>query len=360
MESKVRNSNIELFRILSMICIIAHHYVVNSGLTKMMNESPLSVNSIFLTFFGGGGKIGINCFVLITGYYMCTSDISLKKFLKLFLEVEFYKIIIYSIFVVTGYIDFTVTGCIKYIFPITGIRTGFTFSYLAFYLLIPFVNKLIHNITKKEHISLLGILLFVYSVMPSLKMVTFSLDYVIWFIIIYLVASYIRLYPAPIYENKGFWTLAMGGTVMLSYLSELVGLWIGVTKDNPSLRYFFVADSNKVLALIVAVSAFMFFKNLNLKYCKYINVAAASCFGILMIHANSDAMRQWLWGDLLRNTEQFDSKYLVLHAIGAVIGIFGICMLIDIIRVKLLEKPFFRLYDRYIVKEQVNAKEENR
>ena len=29
---KVRNSNLELFRILTMISIVAHHYVVNSGL----------------------------------------------------------------------------------------------------------------------------------------------------------------------------------------------------------------------------------------------------------------------------------------------------------------------------------------
>lgn len=27
-----RNSSIELFRIISMICIVAHHYIVNSGI----------------------------------------------------------------------------------------------------------------------------------------------------------------------------------------------------------------------------------------------------------------------------------------------------------------------------------------
>lgn len=335
------------------ICIIAHHYVVNSGLTKLMNEAPLTPNSVFLTFFGGGGKIGINCFVLITGYYMCTSSITLKKFLKLFLEVEFYKIFIYIIFLFTGYIEFSVIGCLKYIIPITGIRTSFTFSFLTFYLLIPFVNKLIHALNKKEHGILLGILLFIYSVMPSLKIVTFSLDYVIWFFIIYLIASYIRLYPMPIYENKVVWTLAMIGAVVLAYVSELVGLWIGVSQGNLSLRYFFVSDSNKLLAIATAVCAFMFFKNLNLKYCKCINEVAATCFGVLMIHANSDTMRWWLWKDLLKNVEMFNSRYLVLHAFGSVIGIFLVCMLIDIIRIKVLETPIFRLYDKYVFRKGV-------
>ena len=32
--SKTRNSNLELFRIITMLFIVAHHYVVNSGLTS--------------------------------------------------------------------------------------------------------------------------------------------------------------------------------------------------------------------------------------------------------------------------------------------------------------------------------------
>ena len=85
---KERSSNIELFRIITMILIVAHHYVVNSGVVQavLTGNDIMSFNSQFLLLFGWGGKTGINCFVLITGYFMCTSNISLKKFLKLFLE----------------------------------------------------------------------------------------------------------------------------------------------------------------------------------------------------------------------------------------------------------------------------------
>ena len=65
---KIRESGIELFRIISMLLIVAHHYVVNSGVLKIANADPLSFNSIFLCLFGAWGKTGINCFVLITGY----------------------------------------------------------------------------------------------------------------------------------------------------------------------------------------------------------------------------------------------------------------------------------------------------
>ena len=86
-----RSTNLELFRIISMLLIVAHHYVVNSGMMESMWEHPGSFRSLFFFLFGAWGKIGINCFVMITGYFMCKSQITLKKFLKLILQIEFYK-----------------------------------------------------------------------------------------------------------------------------------------------------------------------------------------------------------------------------------------------------------------------------
>lgn len=82
-----RDSNLELYRIIVMLAIVAHHYVVNSGLMAEINTSgPMAFNSLFLLLYGCWGKVGINCFALITGYFMCQSNITVKKFLKLVLE----------------------------------------------------------------------------------------------------------------------------------------------------------------------------------------------------------------------------------------------------------------------------------
>ena len=108
MTGQDRDSNIELFRVIAMLCIVAHHYVVNSGLLELISKTAsLTPNSFFLLFFGWGGKTGINCFLVITGWFMCTSRITLKKFLKLFLEVEFYKFITYFIFYFSGYANYS-------------------------------------------------------------------------------------------------------------------------------------------------------------------------------------------------------------------------------------------------------------
>ena len=55
-----RNTNLELFRIISMLFIVAHHYVVNSGMMDNMWENPWATNSLFFFIIGAWGKIGIN------------------------------------------------------------------------------------------------------------------------------------------------------------------------------------------------------------------------------------------------------------------------------------------------------------
>lgn len=71
-QKKQRNSNLELCCIIVMLLIVAHHYVVNSVMAEEMAKEPLSSRSLFY-IFGMWGKTGINCFVMITGYFMCKS-----------------------------------------------------------------------------------------------------------------------------------------------------------------------------------------------------------------------------------------------------------------------------------------------
>ena len=112
-----------------------------------------------------------------------------------------------------------------------------------------------------------------------------------------------------------------------------------------------MSDSNKPLAVITAVCAFLFFKNLNIGYSKVINTIAASAFGVLLIHANSDAMRQWLWKDALDNVGNY-AENIYLHAIASVLAVYATCTAIDFVRIQLLEKPVFKVIDKKLNKKK--------
>ena len=107
---------------------------------------------------------------------------------------------------------------------------------------------------------------------------------------------------------------------------------------------FLITNANKLPMFLMAVFIFLTFKNLKIGYSKIINLTAASCFGVLLIHAKSATMRQWLWEDFLQNTEWFQSPYLWLHMLLSCVGIYIICTLIDICRIKFLEKPLFERF----------------
>lgn len=137
-----RDSNIELFRIITMIAIVAHHLVVNSGLLEVMYNDSLNSKSIFLFIFGAWGKIGINCFVFITGYFMCKSNITVRKFAKLLFEVLFYNISIGFIFLATGYESLSVTSIIKLFIPV---------NYVSWFIVLYFISSYVRLYSKVHH-----------------------------------------------------------------------------------------------------------------------------------------------------------------------------------------------------------------
>ena len=113
------------------------------------------------------------------------------------------------------------------------------------------------------------------------------------------------------------------------------------------LSYFFISDSNKVLALVTGVSLFLFFRSLKLGYSKTINTVAASTFGVLLIHANSDTMRRWLWRDVCNNVGAYDNGKIVIHAIVCVVNIYTVCTLIDMGQIWLLKQISFKRDSRF-------------
>ena len=302
-----------------------------------------SAKSSFLAIFGAWGKVGINCFILITGYYMCKSNISLKKFLKFLLEVEFYKIIIYLIFCICGYISFNMYDFKMAILPITSIGNNFVGCFLIFYLLIPFINSLINNMSRKKHLTLIVILFFSYSILGNFEDIKITMNYLSLFLMIYLIVSYIRLYSIKFLENKKVCLLTNFSLIIICIGSIFVRMNIYKNQGVKQL-YYHVNDSNKILAVLLSIAIFYLFKNIKMKNSKVINTIASSIFGVLLIHANSDVMRKFLWNDLLDVTKVYGNSLIcvILHAIISVLVIFVVCISIDQIRICCIEKPFFK------------------
>lgn len=322
-----------------MLVIVAHHYVVNSDLITLLQDSTWSVKNAILFIAGGGGKIGIDCFVMITGYYMCKSVTTLQKFLKLYLEVVFYNVVLNIIFAVSGYHEFSIMLLAKSVWLFGGLFDNFTGSFIFLYLTIPFLNILIRNINKMQHLTLMLLLLFGYSIEAFVRF-RVDFNYFTWFCVLYVVASYLRYYPLNIKNEKLFW-----GITSLTVIGASVSSVALLSYIKPGAAYALVTDVNQPLALLVAVTTFMYFKNLNIPYNKWINTIASTTFGIYIIHTNSAAMRQWLWNDII----DCAGHYSIMYMICCIIAVFVICSIIDIVRQKIIETYLFQYMDNKLL-----------
>ena len=344
---KVRDSNIELFRIFLMLMIIAHHYVLHSGVTDLYSMKSPTSNQIFLELWGWGGKVGINCFLLITGYFMCKQDFTWRKFLKLYLEIKFFTLLLPVIFCAIGKQEVTFKYCFHHLFWVaTCMGRTFTPSFLALFVLIPFINRLINALDQKSHLRLILISLCIYSITDSVFF-NFFYEFIAWYIIVYLIGSYLRLYSFYGFcgnLKKSSWLAVI--VLLLTFASILFFTYF--KKDPVFSRiyiYHLVSDSNKLLAIMSAVALFCLFRSINIGQIKLINRIATATFGIYLIH-DQDNVRHWLWNEVFNVKEYFHTDVLWLHAIATVLAIYVVCMIIDLLRQRFIEKPLFVWLDK--------------
>ena len=357
-----RKSNFELLRIISMVLIICHHYVEH-GAFGNLTLFPLNFNKFFLQVLHYGGKLGVNLFVLISGYFLISSSFKMKKGLKLWLQVSFYSIVIMLIFLIV-YNNLSVKIIIKSILPIVYNEYWFATTYFVLYILSGYINKFIKSLCKIDLERLILLLIVICSIIPTIFSVRMINSSLIWFILLYLIGAYIRLYSFSNLSCKK--SLIYGISIYAFCLLFCLGMDI-IGNYNTTIgsysNYFMGMD--KLPMLLVAVFIFNGFRLMNIKNSNFINSISASTFAVYLIHDNN-LVRPWLWQTLLKNNLFINSKLLFLHAITSVILVFVICTIIDFLYRKFIEKRLFdiilnilkKLKDtviyKKIIKEKIN------
>lgn len=342
--SNKRNSNIEILRILSMLFIIAHHYAVHGF---DLSAGSFTVNEVTLQILSLGGKIGVNVFVFITGYFMINSRFDAKKLLKLILATTFYSLMIVSIAGILGLPGFSIYELFKSFLPVIFSAYWFATTYLFLYLLSPFLNKFIRSMDKFSLLKLILILTTIWCVLPSVTGLAPEFSNLGWFITLYLIAGFLRLYPMAIFSKSKL-------NVILSLCSFGLIILNVIIFDLISVRIFsHISDighfgaMNNLLILFCSITLFFGFLNARATYNSYINRIAQSTFGVYLIHDNN-LLRPLLWEDIFRTRTFLHSDILILHAVFAIISVFLVCTLIDQIRIVCFEKPLFTIINRKI------------
>lgn len=161
--NKIRNSNIELLRIIAIVMIVIHHMAQNNLIYINGTIANKSLGVILL----GIGQIGVSIFILITGYFQITKDFRSEKILKLWLQVLFYSVIIWILCIKLNIINVSKENLIGAIFPISYNQYWFISSYLILYIFSPFINKFAKSFGQREYKNFLLVFATIFSIMYS-------------------------------------------------------------------------------------------------------------------------------------------------------------------------------------------------
>lgn len=344
MPAAARRSNLELLRIVAMFLIVLHHYCVNSGFVEIIDLHYVTYNTILLQFMAVGGKVGVNLFLLISGYFMIDRRMKWEKVVKLFSQILFYNVLVVLFLSGLGY-TYGIRQAIKDITPLLfSIKGSFVANYLLVYILSPVINKGLKTLSKKEFLYLLGILLFYFSILSTfLNRDTW--DYFGWAFTMYCCGAFIKTFGYGARLGKKQLLLGGGICIFCMWAIEIFVDFIGAGHGITAWEYGFV-NANKLPVFLLAVFMFLLFNKMHVAASPIINRTAACTLGVLLIHANSPMMRQWLWTDLLHNTDYFHSPYLFIHMSVSVAAIYIVCTLIETARLRYIETPLFQLLNK--------------
>ncbi|MCM1263720.1 MAG: acyltransferase [Butyrivibrio sp.] len=363
-----RMSNIELLRIVAMIMIIAYHIPIH--LNFVCPAHTITVSQLWNQFILMGGKTGVNIFVLISGYFLIDSKgIKISKIIKLWLQIFTYSVLIYIIFTISGLESFSVKSFIKCMLPITYEGWWFAGTYFVLYLISPFINIFLKTLDKKNYQRFLAVVLILWCLIPTVTGKEFEGNNLLWFICLYSVAAYIRLWHDESgISLKSKKSLELIGSAKLSKLTKwyfgialllivltflmVVGLdFFGVQIADLS-AHAHLYEMNRLPVFLIALFMFLGFKGLNIHYNKVINLIASATFGVYLIH-DSKSVSWFLWIVLFSNIDGWE-KMILPYSIVAVCLVFIICTCIELIRIFLLERHYMKIMDNMKI---INKKE---
>ena len=314
---KVRESNFELMRIISMVFIVLWHIICHGNIIG--NCKTPEVKSIFLAlkyiFI-----VHVNSFVILMGYFQCNKRFKLSKIMSLIFQIVFYSITVFLFLYIFGFIE--KIDCLK----------KFLILCFVIFSIIPFLTGM--RLIKNDGYNFFH------------------------FIFLYIVGAYLNKYPLK--NSRFFDNMSLNGyRIFVIFLFFLCSMCSYLLYDFGPIHNFsgnlFTYITNVLylsqdsyaspIVIVQTICYFEFFKTLKIKS-KIVNLISSCVFGIYLFHENT-YLRIHLYKILKIDNGGFYGRRIFIDAFIAFVIIFTIGIVIELIR---------KLFAKIIVKTSLYKK----
>ena len=215
---KERESVIELYKVIAIFLIVLSHviqtltepnYVLGIGEGTFINiaTATTNLNVLLLAVFRICGALGNNMFFICSAWFLVNSKkMSLKKVVHMILDVWIINMIVLIALRSIG-VQLQISDTVKTFFPTTFANNWYITCYLLFYMIHPFLNRMIEQLSINEHLALTSFLFVIYFIVPVLPLEEINLFFANEFVIFlatYVIVSFIEIYKNEWTENLKF------------------------------------------------------------------------------------------------------------------------------------------------------------
>lgn len=340
----MRRSNIELLRIVLMLFIVMHHFIVHVSFRDLFYGDAVNLETNFAGLVNGFLYCAVNCFVLISGYFGIR--FKWKGLANVYFILLFYGLIDLCASVVWSGDSITRSTLISTILCFSHSRYWFIQCYVALYLMSPLLNRGIENMTKKEFLIVIALFsiinLYLGYYWRGLKFNENGYT-TAQFVYLYLIGAFVGKHvDVSVFVKRRWWSF------FIYVLCSLLWGIITVHSRNTYIPHWYPWFYNNPFVLCSALALLCFCLSFEFQS-KFINTAAKGCLSVYILHCSA-----YLGETLLYNQVGFISSwiynqygltlefvFLFLTALVVVVVI----LLIDSIR-RLMMLPVWHIWDK--------------
>ena len=339
-----RLSNFELLRLVSMLLVLLlHGYGVALGNPSKMDFHLAPISASFRVLMESLSVVCVNVFVLISGWFGIKP--SIKGLGGFLFQCLFFSVGITLLAPLFGIGGQLCIGDVGKMFFYGKYYYWFVKCYICLYILSPVLNSFVETAQKRVVLMVILSLFIIQTIYGwTGTMLDFDRGYsVLSFVLLYLMARYIRLFGGGVFElNKWLDLLVYLG---LSLVIAVIYI-IAVNFDFAEIASHWLVFINP-LAIFSSIFFLLFFSKLKF-HSRAINYLSRSAFAVYLFHLNIkiwDGFLETCYNSFTMN-EGIKGILLVLSFL---LAVYVISILIDQIRL-LFWKPLGRKLDRAIIK----------
>lgn len=334
-----RMANLELLRCIAMMMVIVLHFLGKGGLLVDLTGESLGATGTIAWLLESFAIVAVNVYMLISGYFLCTSTFKLSRLLQLLLQIWFYSVIFGLLGALTGVlaeVSFDIHYLLTLMFPVAMEHYWFMTAYVFLYLLIPFIGPVVQKMSRQQMQYAIGLLLIAFCVMKSVLPVRLETDKMgydcLWYLCVFLTAAYVRRFGIPVLEKKwrGILLYLVGSLLVFAGTLGLRQLYLHTGSLERMLKV--CMEYNHILPFAAAVGLFVAFTRLKTgnKISGVINAIAPYTLGVYLLHENIGL--RYSWQKWLGTARVNSVGSLLLWTAVAVVCVFACGVLADVIR----------------------------